>query len=216
MTWPAIYRYILTGNSRGLHTSPFFHPAAAHLNGLTVCMAYLSFDYISFNTCTEDEMFQPLLEGKYQLLSYCQKYWIYHLDEWLRREIEQQPEAIENIASSLSRFVGLRARPIGMLLHQNLELSIELRNNNNILATKSPSQRGQTVYRKYACLKTAGGLTEEEFSVLLAVKNHDNLLRKKYASDLSLNGAHLLVYYISNSIAYPKQSYTTGISTIIH
>ena len=54
-------------------------------------------------------MFQHLLEGKYQLLSYCQKYWIYHLDECLKLGMEQQREAIEEITSSLSEFLRLRA-----------------------------------------------------------------------------------------------------------
>ena len=110
ITWPPIYRYILTGHSGGLHTSPFFHPATTHLNALMICMAYLLFDYLSFDTTREeDKMFQCLLEGKYQLLSYCQKYWIYHLDEYLRLGMEQQPEAIENITLSLSKFLKLRA-----------------------------------------------------------------------------------------------------------
>ena len=115
----AIYRYILTGNSGGLHTSPFVHPAAAHLNAFMICVAYLSFDYFSFDSTTEEKMFQCLLEGKYQLLSYCRKYWIYHLDECLRLGMEKQPEAIKEITSSLSKFLRLRAvkGPRGMLFH---------------------------------------------------------------------------------------------------
>ena len=71
-------------------------------------------------------MFQCLLEGKYTLLSYCRKNWIYHLDEWLRLGIKQEAEAFE-IASSLSRFMSLWAvqGPIGMLLHWNFESSIK-------------------------------------------------------------------------------------------
>ena len=124
----AVYRYILTGNSEGLHTSPFFHSLAAHLNALLICIAYLSVDYFSFDTTREDIMFQYLLEGKYQLLSYCQKYWIYHLDECLRLGIEQQPEAIKGIQSVLSEFLRLRAvkGTRGIFLHDNLDFSAKL------------------------------------------------------------------------------------------
>ena len=118
-----VNRYILTRiSSEGLHSSPFLHPAAAHLYALIICVAYLSLDY--FN-CTKDNMFRYLLEGNYQLLSYCQKYWIYHLDEYLRLGM---PEALENISSSLSTFIGLRVvkGTRGISLHYNLEFSANL------------------------------------------------------------------------------------------
>ena len=95
-------RYILAGNGGGLHLSPFLSRIDIHLNAFKVCIRYLSSDF--FDTGAASTV--CLLNGDYNLISYCKNYWIVHLKECLiRLEPDIGTRMVDAIVPTLPNFL---------------------------------------------------------------------------------------------------------------
>lgn len=116
-------RYILAGDGKNLHQSPFLRPVDAHLNAFKICVAYLSSDFLDLDA--DHKMDQHLLKGDYQLLSYCKIYWIHHFEDCLR--LKPEKGIIDTTAATLARFLPNRINTAsGLTLTQGIVLCLEI------------------------------------------------------------------------------------------
>ena len=97
-------RYILRGNGRGMHQSPFLSALAVHLNAFTICATYLCYGFLDVDA--PDTMLANIRNGDYCLLSYSKNYWLRHFETCCK--LGPDVSSARNMVTLLSRVVQLR------------------------------------------------------------------------------------------------------------